>query len=38
MMLHFVAVNIAVLVGLTEVQKTGCSGDTRLVVRVSSSA
>jgi len=32
MMLHYVTVNTVVLVGLTGMHKTGCSGQTRLVL------
>ncbi len=32
LMLHYVTVNTVVLVGLTGMHKTGCSGETRLVM------
>jgi len=38
MMLHCVTVNIVVLVGLTGMHKTGCSGETRLALHVLSSS
>ncbi len=38
MMLHYVIVKTAVLVGLTGMHKTGCSGETRLVLHVPSSS
>jgi len=38
MMLHYVTVNSVVYVGLTGMHKTGCSGETRLVLHVPSSS
>jgi len=38
MMLHYVIVKTVVLVGLTGMHKTGCSGETRLVLHVPSSS
>ncbi len=38
MMLHYVIVKIVVLVGLTGMHKTGCSGETRLVLHIPSSS
>jgi hypothetical protein len=38
MMLHYVTVNTVVLVGLTGMHKTGCSGKTRLVLHIPSSS
>ncbi len=38
MMLHYVIVNTVVLVGLTGMHKTGCSGKTRLVLHIPSSS
>ncbi len=36
MMLHYVTVKTVVSVGLTGMHKTGCSGETRLVLHVPS--
>jgi len=36
--LHYVIVKIVVLVGLIGMHKTGCSGETRLVLHVPSSS
>jgi len=38
MVLHYMAVNTVILVGLTGMHKTGCSGETRLVLHVPSSS
>jgi len=38
MMLHYVIVKTVVLVGLIGMHKTGCSGETRLVLHVPSSS
>ena len=38
MILHYVTVKTVVLVGLTWMHKTGCSGETRLVLHVPSSS
>jgi len=38
MMLHYVIVKIVVLVGLTGMHKTGCSGETRFVLHIPSSS
>ncbi len=38
MMLHYMIVNIAVLVGLFGTHKTGCSGEARLVLHIPSSS
>jgi len=38
MMVHCVTVNIILLVGLAGTHKTGCSGETRLVLHVPSSS
>ena len=38
MMLHYVIVKTVVQVGLIEMHKTGCSGETRLVLHVPSSS
>jgi len=38
MVLHYVIVNNVVLVGLIGMHRTGCSGETRLVLHVPSSS
>ena len=38
MMLHYLIVNTVVLVGLIGMHKTGCPGETRLVLHVPSSS
>ncbi len=38
MMLHYVTVKTVILVGLTGMHKTGCSGETRLVLHIPSSS
>jgi len=38
MMLHYVIVKTVILVGLIGMHKTGCSGETRLVLHVPSSS
>ena len=38
MILHYVTVNTVVLVGLTGMHNTGCSGETRLVLHILSSS
>ncbi len=38
MLHHYVIVKTVVLVGLTGLHKTGCSGETRLVLHVTSSS